>query len=62
MFIPYALISHSDSTFHQGDEIHETLIFERRRILECLADVTFFRDFNSRAVVDKCIEFEEDIV
>jgi hypothetical protein len=62
MFIPYALINHQNSDFHQADEITETLLFERKRILHCITDVSFFNDLESKTIVEKCIAFEEDIV
>ncbi len=62
IFIPYALINHQDSDLHQADEITDTLLFERKRILNYLTDDTFFNSLNSKAIIDKCIEYEEDIV
>lgn len=62
MFIPYALINYQDSDFHQADEITDTLLFERKRILNYVTDTTFFNALNSKVLVDKCIEYEEDIV
>lgn len=63
MFIPYALIDYQRSDFHQGDELSvDTLLFERKRILCYVNDFNFFASLNSKELVDKCIEFEEDIV
>jgi hypothetical protein len=62
LFTSYSLIDHQVGGFYQADEIGNTLIFERRRILEYLSDVTFFDDFDSKKLIDRCIEYEEDIV
>jgi len=63
MFIPYSLINYHDSDFHQADELSvDTLLFERKRIINYVDDFTFFIPLNSKKLVDKCIEFEEDIV
>jgi hypothetical protein len=63
MFIPYSLINFQDSDFYQADELAtDTLLFERKRILNYIDDVTFFNTLNSKLLVDNCIGFEEDIV
>jgi hypothetical protein len=63
MFIPYSLINFQDSDFYQADELGtDTLLFERKRILNYIDDVSFFNALNSKALVDNCIGFEEDIV
>lgn len=63
MFIPYSLINYQDSDFHQADELAvDTLLFERKRIINYVDDFTFFSPLNSKKLVDKCIGFEEDIV
>lgn len=63
MFIPYSLINFQDSDFYQADELAtDTLLFERKRILNYIDDVTFFNALNSKTLVDNCIGFEEDIV
>lgn len=62
MFIPYALINYQCSDFHQADEITDSLLFERKRILNYVSDTTFFNALNSKSIIDKCIEYEEDIV
>lgn len=62
-FIPYSLIDYQKSCFYQSDEITvETLVFERKRILNYIVDEAFFEACNSKLVVDKCISTEEDIV
>lgn len=63
IFIPYSLINYQNSDFHQADEISiETLVFERKRILNHLDNLTFFDTFQSKIIVEKCLESEEDIV
>ncbi len=63
MFIPYALIDYQESNFHQADEISvDTLVFERKRIINYITDFTFFDSLKSKKVVDQCILSEEDIV
>ena len=63
MFIPYSLINYQGSDFFQADEISvDTVLFERKRIINYIDDLTFFTPLNSKKLVDKCIEFEEDIV
>ena len=63
MFIPYSLINFQDSDFYQADELgKDTLLFERKRILNYIEDTTFFNSLLSKRLVDNCIVFEEDIV
>lgn len=62
LFTSYSLIDYQGGGFYQSDEIGNTLIFERRRILEYLSDVTFFDDFQSKKLIDRCIEYEEGVV
>lgn len=62
MFIPYSQINYQKEEFYQSDEITDTLLFDRKRILNHINDTTFFDSLNSKLVVNKCIEFEEDIV
>ena len=63
MFIPYSLINFQDSDFYQADELAtDTLLFERKRILNYIDDITFFDALNSKKLIDSCIGFEEDIV
>ncbi len=62
MFIPYSLVTYLKSVFFRNDEIDNRLIFERKRILNYLNDLTFFHELDARVLVDKCIEFEEAIV
>ncbi len=63
MFIPYSLINFQDSDFYQADELGtDTLLFERKRILNYIEDFTFFNALDSKKLVDDCIDFEEDVV
>lgn len=62
MFIPYSQINYLERGFYQSDEITNTLLFDRKRILNQLIDTSFFDTLNSKLVVEKCIEYEEDIV
>lgn len=62
MFIPYNLVSHNKITFFRNDEIDSRLIFERKRILNYIFNTDFFETYESKALVDCCIGFEEDIV
>lgn len=62
MFIPFALISHQNSDFHQGDELIDSILFERKRIMNYIVDDTFYNDLVSKEIVEKCIEYEEGIV
>lgn len=62
LFIPFNLVDYSKNTFFRNYEFDNRLIFERKRILNYIIDTYFFEDYNSKTLVDKCIEFEEDIV
>ena len=62
MFIPYAIINYQRNNFYQHDEIRDRLIFERKRILNFIEEAEFFSHFETKSLVDRCIEFEEDIV
>jgi hypothetical protein len=63
LFIPYSLINYNNSTFYEHHEFGESiLLFERKRILSLIKDDNILNDFNSKILIDKCINFEEDIV
>lgn len=62
MFIPFNLVSYNKTLFFSNDEIDNRLIFERKRILNYIFDADFFEGYHSKKLVDKCIEFVEDIV
>jgi hypothetical protein len=61
-FMPYSLVQHNNSFFYKSDVIDKSLIFERGRILEFIEEVDFFQHFESLQLVEKCINYEEDIV
>ena len=62
IFIPYALINYHTSEFYEHHEFGgDTLVFERKRILS-LIDEGLFDNLDSKVLIEKCIEFEEDIV
>lgn len=62
LFVPYSLVSFNRNTFYRNDEFDNGLVFERKRVLNYLATTDFFNDFESRLLVDRCIEYQEDIV
>lgn len=63
IFIPYALIGHGGSKFYRSDDIEEnTLVFERKRIIDFFNNKTEFDALESKQIVDKCISYTEDIV
>ncbi len=62
LFVPYNLVSFGRNTFYRNDEFDNGLIFERKRILNYLSNTDFFNDFETKLLVDKCIEYQEDIV
>jgi len=62
LFVPYCL-KRDEGIFYQSDEIQEdTLVIDRKRLLELLSDTAFFSASNSKVVVDRCLVTEEDIV
>lgn len=61
IFIPYSLAN--NKTFYEHHEFGDPiLIFERNRILSLIKDCSFFSLFKSKELVEKYIEFTEDIV
>jgi len=61
LFIPYAL-GGADRKFFQSKDINKgMLMFDRRRILTQLEDTTFFTTSDSWQIVNRFIEFEEEI-
>ncbi|MEM6298715.1 MAG: hypothetical protein AAF740_08525 [Bacteroidota bacterium] len=62
LFIPYALVDFANQKFFQSDEITNTLLFERGRMLQYLSDKYELKGFESSYLVDKCIEFQENSV
>jgi len=62
LFVPYALINYNKSEFYEHHEFGEdTLIFERKRILS-LVSGDDFEKLKTKLLINKCIDFEEDIV
>lgn len=63
MFIPYSLINVSKGKFYQSDLIEKDfLIFERKRILSLFTQEETFSIMEMNKIVDKCLEYVEDIV
>lgn len=62
MFIPYNIASYQKNTFTRSKDIVNRLIFERKRILNYLDDIEFFNEFESKLLVDRCVDFMEEIV
>ena len=63
MFIPYSLISKNSDWFFCSDDIQRnSMIFERKRIVELFNNQNEFNTLNSKQIVDKCINYYEDIV
>lgn len=60
MFVPSALFFSDD--FFQSDEIINSLMFERFRMLEHITNTDFFDALESKEIVDFCINFEADLV
>jgi len=63
MFIPYSLINVSKGKFYQSDLMEKDfLIIERKRILNLFKKEDVFNDLKMNKIVEKCIEYTEDIV
>lgn len=63
IFIPYSLINYNNNTFYEHHEFGDPiLVFERNRILSLIKDYSVFSQLKSKKVVEKCIEYTEDIV
>lgn len=64
IFIPYSLIGKGgDKKFYSSDDIEDgTLIFERKRIIDLFGAEKEFDALHSKRIVDKCVEYVEDIV
>lgn len=61
MFIPYALSK--ENYFHQSDDITgDRIIFDRKRILDFISDTSFFNSLNTNKIIEKSLEYVEDIV
>lgn len=61
LFIPYSLYKNDGIFYFSKNIISPTLIFDRYRLMEYLCDYKI-DELNSFQIVNKCIEFEEDIV
>lgn len=61
LFIPYSL-NKEESSFYQEDEIIHSLMFDRLRIMENLENVNFFKNLRSREIVERLLQYEEDII
>ena len=63
LFIPYSMVDYNNNTFYEHHEFGDfILIFERKRILSLIKDYSIFNDLKSKELVEKYIEFTEDIV
>jgi hypothetical protein len=62
LFLPQDLRNLKGRFEVDKDINNNTLVFERRRILEFSENIEFDDSYKSKVFVDKCIEFQEDIV
>jgi hypothetical protein len=64
MFIPFNLNGKYSSTeFYRGDDIEkETLLFERKRLTEFFGNQEEFNKLESKAILEKCLTYIEDIL
>lgn len=63
IFIPYSLVNYNNNTFYDHHEFGDpVLIFERNRILALINDYSVFSHLKSKELVEKYIEFSEDVV
>ena len=56
------ILGFNKNTFFKNDEIDNRLLFERKRIMNYIISTDFFKAYNSKALVDYCLTYEEDIV
>lgn len=62
LFIPHTIVEQNKNIFIGNDDISiDTLIFDRKRILNYLNDTNFFVHLDSSKLVDKCIEYIEPV-
>ena len=62
LFVPYAL-GHPMRQFYQSkDIINGSLVFDRKRIIHLMEDTAFFNDLESKEIVDRFIDYAEDLV
>ena len=62
MFIPFALIYNNDSFYNSLDIEKGTIMFERKRIIELIKNKDISNFYESSIIVDKLINYVEDIV
>ncbi len=63
LFIPYSLINYNNLTFYEHHEFGEPiLLFERKRILSLIKDGNIYNSLDTTEFIDRCIEYEEDVV
>jgi len=63
MFIPYSLISGNSDRFCCSDNIERnTMMFERKRMVELFNNPATFDALPSKQIVERCVEYFEDLV
>jgi hypothetical protein len=63
MFIPYALISRNNNWFYCSDDIRrDSMIFERKRIIDLFSNKKEFDSMPSKIIVEACYGYTEDLV
>ena len=63
IFVPYSLGNYNNSSFFDDYEFGNSIIvFERFRILSLLQDNTIIGELESKTLIDRVIEYQEDIV
>jgi len=63
LFIPYSLINYSVNKFYQSDEVENNrMVFERKRLIEYFKEEDVFNNLDSKKLIEKCIDYQEDIV
>lgn len=56
MIVPYSLSGNKESGFYQSESLNGKLVFERKRILELLTNLEFFRELKSYELAKKVSE------
>jgi len=63
MFIPYSLICRNSDRFYRSDDIERnTIMFERNRIVNLFNNHAEFGALPSKKIIDKCVNYFEDLV
>ena len=63
MFIPYSLISRNSDWFYCSDDIERnSIMFERKRIVELFNNQNEFDALPSKRIVEECVKYYEDLV